>query len=562
MSRDESSNFRPRLGRARERAHAGHRVQSFVNQVKAAASAATGTPLGQARVRKQRTRTNDRARARKGRCCRIGRGQAAADRLKLMAGTRGRSGRMRRVIVKARIVRLKASSRAADAHIRYLQRDGTTRDGEHGRIYGAETDAADGKAFIERGREDRHQFRFIVAPEDGEKLSDLRAFTRDVIRQMEKDLGTGLDWIAVDHFNTGHPHTHVIVRGRDDLAKDLIIAQDYITDGMRLRAQELATLELGPETDRELRAKLQAEISTERLTRIDRAMIAEAKEQVLDLRPEAGQVRADFDRTLRIDRLQTLARFGLAEETEPGVWNLSNDLESTMRRLGERGDIVKAMSRALARRGHERAVECFDLHGEEARIPIIGRLIDKRLSDELGEQIGLVIDGIDGKVHHVALAAPQPMGTTRSAPLSRSEAPSRHPADRNIARWRAVSASIARAHRALAEAQRSRSQGGDYDAYVNAHVRRLEALRRGGIVERLDTNRWRILTTSSGGPRATMPPRDRGSACAFFPPTISIDRSRATALTWRSRVRQARPHGRSPRMASAPRCAKHSTIGN
>jgi type IV secretory pathway VirD2 relaxase len=85
---------------------------------------------------------------------------------------------MRRVIIKARIVRLKLDSRAADAHLRYLQRDGTTHDGERGRLYGAETDAADGKAFIERGREDRHQFGFIVAPEDGDKLSEVRAFTR------------------------------------------------------------------------------------------------------------------------------------------------------------------------------------------------------------------------------------------------------------------------------------------------------------------------------------------------------------------------------------------------
>jgi len=73
--------------------------------------------------------------------------------------------------------------------------------------------------------ENRHQFRFIIAPEDGDRLSDLRAFTRDVMRQMEQDLGTRLDWVAVDHFNTGHHHTHVIVRGRDDQGKDLIIAR-------------------------------------------------------------------------------------------------------------------------------------------------------------------------------------------------------------------------------------------------------------------------------------------------------------------------------------------------
>jgi type IV secretory pathway VirD2 relaxase len=193
-------------------------------------------------------------------------------------------------------------------HLRYLQRDGTTREGERGRLYGPETDAADGREFVERGREDRHQFRFIVAPEDGDRLTDLRGFTRDVMHQMQDDLGTRLEWVAVDHFNTGHPHSHIVIRGKDETGKDLIIAQDYLTDGVRLRAQERATLELGPETDLELRQKLTAEVSAERFTRIDRAMIAEAQESMLDLRPEAGQVRADFDRTLRIGRLQTLRR--------------------------------------------------------------------------------------------------------------------------------------------------------------------------------------------------------------------------------------------------------------
>src|SRR5438128_9190299 len=136
------------------------------------------------------------------------------------------------------------------------------------------------------------------------------------MRQMEEDLGTRLDWVAVDHFNTGHPHSHVIVRGRDEQGKDLIIAQDYITDGVRLRAQERATLELGPETDRELRAKLRAEVSAERFTRIDRAVLAEAEDGVLDLRPEAGRVRGNFDRLLRVGRLQMLERYGLAKETQ------------------------------------------------------------------------------------------------------------------------------------------------------------------------------------------------------------------------------------------------------
>lgn len=403
---------------------------------------------------------------------------------------------MRRVVVKARIVKLRLGSKGADAHLRYLQRDGTDREGEKGRLYGSEIDAADGRAFLERGREDRHQFRFIVAPEDGDRLSDLRAFTRDVMKQMEEDLETKLDWVAVDHFNTGHPHSHVVIRGKDEAGKDLIIAQDYITDGVRLRAQELATLELGPETDLELRSKLTSEITAERFTRIDRAMLAEAGEGLLDLRPEASQVRADFDRTLRIGRLQTLARYGLATESEPGVWRLSDELEPTLRELGERGDIVKAINRALKARGEERALASYSLHGEEVATRITGRVIDKRLIDELGERLGLVVDGVDGRVHHVALGSDALASAAEEASIGSiveiAPAPAGpRPADRNIAQLAGASGDYRPSvHRAIAEASHIRVPGGDYGAYVESHVRRLEALRRAGIVERIDADHW------------------------------------------------------------------------
>jgi type IV secretory pathway VirD2 relaxase len=402
---------------------------------------------------------------------------------------------MRRVVVKARIVRLKIGSRAALAHLTYLQRDGTTRDGGRGQLYGPDGDQMDGRALMERSQGDRHQFRFIVAPEDGDRLADLRGFTRDVMRQMEQDLCTRLDWVAVDHFNTGHPHSHVVVRGRDDVDKDLIIAQDYITDGLRLRVQERATLELGPETDQELRTKLQAEITIERFTRIDRAMMSEADNGFLDLRPEKGQLRADFDRSLRIGRLQVLERFGLASQIEPGVWYLSDQFEPTLRELGERGDIIKTINHSLAARGEARGAETILLHGEATSVPVTGRVIGKELVDELGDRIGLIIDGIDGRVHHVT------MGGTAVAEEARIGAiveigralSTPRPADRNIAELAAGTGEYRPSHhRVIAEAGGVRVPGGDYDAYVESHVRRLEALRRAGIVERLDADCWRI----------------------------------------------------------------------
>jgi type IV secretory pathway VirD2 relaxase len=95
----------------------------------------------------------------------------------------------------------------------------------------------DGRTFLERGRDDRHQFRFIVSAENGAELSDPRETTRNLMKQMEVDLGTKLDWIAVDHHNTGHPHTHILVRGVTKDDKTLNIAGDYIAYGIRERAR-------------------------------------------------------------------------------------------------------------------------------------------------------------------------------------------------------------------------------------------------------------------------------------------------------------------------------------
>ena len=100
-------------------------------------------------------------------------------------------------------------------------------------MFDAERDDADHRAFAERCDEDRHHFRFIVSPDDATELSDLKTFTRDLMAHAERDLGTKLDWVAVDHWNTEHPHIHVIVRGRTDDGRDLVISRDYVPEGMR-----------------------------------------------------------------------------------------------------------------------------------------------------------------------------------------------------------------------------------------------------------------------------------------------------------------------------------------
>src|SRR5690606_24243539 len=178
------------------------------------------------------------------------------------------TSRSRGAVIKARVVRHNARSAPLGTHLDYLRREGVTRDGEKARLFGPGEGEADGRAFVERCRHDRHHFRFIVSPDDAAEMSDLKSFTRDFTRQMEKDLGTGLDWVAVDHWNTAHPHVHLIVRGVRDDSQDLVISRDYIGQGMRDRARDLITLELGPRTELDIRRSLERQVETERWTEL------------------------------------------------------------------------------------------------------------------------------------------------------------------------------------------------------------------------------------------------------------------------------------------------------
>lgn len=394
----------------------------------------------------------------------------------------------RRVTIKTLLVNQRqASPRSLAKHLRYIERDGAGRDGEPGRAYGPQADEADLGAFRERCQDDRHHFRFIVAPEDGAELDDLRTYTRHLMGRMEADLGTRLDWVAVDHWNTDNPHTHIVLRGRDDTGKDLIIAGDYIAHGFRHRAAELATEWLGPRTELEIQQTLQREVEQERWTSLDRTLKREAGDDGQIHVERLNEPRLQRQRLLLIGRLQRLQRLGLADETQPGTWAVQADAEKTLRALGERGDIIRTMQRAMG--GQPRELAVFE-PGQEGRT-VIGRVTAKGLADELRDRGYLVIDGIDGKAHYVALNARDELANypTGSVVEVRGSAEIRA-ADRTITAL--ASDGLYRTDHHLAVAQGQANVGRDPQEVVATYVRRLEALRRAGIVERVAEGLWKV----------------------------------------------------------------------
>ena len=379
----DDSDIRVRPGRIRSTR--AQQARPFIAQALAAAQKAGGHVSRSGKIT-----TGNRSR--------FGRGQRAS-----IQANRLLTGRSRIVVIKTRVVRHSARAAPLAAHLTYLRRDGVTRDGEKARLFGPEGDNVDARDFAARCEGDRHHFRFIVSPEDAVDMADLKEHARELMGQMEKDLGTKLDWVGVDHWNTDNPHIHIILRGRTDDSQDLVISRDYIKEGMRARAQDLVTQELGQRTDLEINRNLERQVEAERWTQLDRQLVRDAgRSGIIDLAPQPGQQPDEFH-ALKVGRLRTLEIRGLAGQVGHQQWFIKAEAEATLRELGERGDIIKRMHRALTERGIERGSASYVLAGESLDVPVIGRLVERGLDDELKGTAYAVVDGVDGRTHHIRL---------------------------------------------------------------------------------------------------------------------------------------------------------------
>ena len=400
---DDDIQVRP--GRIRHGNRGAKRPQTFVGEVMRAAKKA-----GHVGSSFRSSQGGSRSR--------FGRGRRAAVSIRLRSNAR-------RVVMKARVVRHQGTrfrSAPLPRHMAYLKRDGVTRDGADARMFDATSDAADEQAFAERTADDRHHFRFIISPEDAAELADLRGFTRELMQDVERDLGTRLDWVAVDHWNTDNPHVHVLIRGRADDGQDLVISRDYISRGFRDRAAERVTFELGPRSEHEIRTALEKEVEAERWTSLDRALreVADDGGGVADLRP-GGEDDPEM-RRLMLGRAAKLERLGLAEQIGPAQWALKRGIEPTLRNLGIRGDIIKTMHRAMSGADREPDIAGFAIHGDAPADPVLGRLVQRGLDDELKGSAYAIVEGVDGRTHHLRFSDLELTGDARPGAIVETRA--------------------------------------------------------------------------------------------------------------------------------------------
>lgn len=399
----------------------------------------------------------------------------------------------RRCVIKSRYVSMTGSGRKLAArHLVYLERDGVERDGSPGRVYGAD-EGFSADEVRERIPEEKRQFRFIVSPQDGAQV-DLTAFARQVMRQVEKDIGRRLVWAAVNHHDTDNPHVHIVVRGVDRDGDEFWIDRGYLAHGMRWRAQEILTRELGRRLERDLSWDRATEVSREGFTEIDRALAEHAS-------PD-GSVRVarllaapEGERLACLDRLQVLEEMELATKESAGAWRLIDNWRVI---LTQRGEDLDAQRRLRALVGQD--ASRFQVLRPDNPLPVTDAVVvGMGLHDELSGDMFAAIRTVGGAGYYLRVPA-QIAETLKEGDGLRvgfEVEPWLKPADRILARFAQENGGMydpARHQRAL-EALAPRLSQQPVPTPVDrvaANIRRLERLERYRLVSRLPDGRWQV----------------------------------------------------------------------
>jgi len=297
------------------------------------------------------------------------------------------------------------------AHGRYLTRESAAVKSDATPLgFNRETAGGDiaGKLQDWQTAGDQQFWKLIVSPEFGDRV-DLSRLTRDLITQMEKDLGTKLECVAVEHYNTEHPHVHVVIRGVRDSGEVLRLSREYVQQGIRAIAADLCTRQIGYRTELDGVEAERREVTEKRFTSIDRRLLKNAEESSPDFGSQHFKVsrnpaQTGLGETARsrtrhdVARLAVLRQMGLAEPTGPNTWRLRRDLEQVLRAMQQTADRQRTLAAHGVLMSDERLpIELLDLRKITS---VEGRVLVHGQDEQTGRNY-LMLEGTDAKIHFI-----------------------------------------------------------------------------------------------------------------------------------------------------------------
>jgi type IV secretory pathway VirD2 relaxase len=294
------------------------------------------------------------------------------------------------------------------AHGRYIVRESVTFDGgSRGMGFDGKNESAEIVQRLEdwQRADDERLWKIIISPEFGDR-ADLRKLTRDLMSKMQTDLGTPLEWVAVAHYNTEHPHVHVALRGIGAAGTLIRLSRDYVKNGIREIAQDLCTRQLGYRSQWDVAEAQRREVQQHRYTSLDRAIKRDGAQApdsaatflTVALDPSQGKGNAQLQKQHMTERLLVLQTMGLAEHAGPNLWRVRVDFEDVLRAMQRSGDRQKTLAAHGALMSDERlplaVLDLRSLTTVEGRILVHGE-------EESSGRSYLMLEGTDARVHHV-----------------------------------------------------------------------------------------------------------------------------------------------------------------
>ena len=224
------------------------------------------------------------------------------------------------------------------AHGRYIERESAGAVG-----FNSEGNARPSENLAEwQAQGDERMWKVILSPE---KDLDLEPYTKELMKRVEVELGQPLIWTAAVHSNTEHNHVHLVIRGIDKNGQSVKLSPGFVKEGLRMKAQALATEILGHRLDQDIVLVERKSITQARYTDLDRMIVGRIQEGTIFVNTEGlSGLKVSTEEHLR-QRLNHLQTMGLAEKVSEHSWKVSEHLESSLRAVQQTRDLQQMQDR-------------------------------------------------------------------------------------------------------------------------------------------------------------------------------------------------------------------------
>jgi len=302
-------------------------------------------------------------------------------------GSSGGSGARRGTDARQKCVAKMQYSNSKEAHRvqleKYLVREGTDIDGGRAKLYG--TDLNEYRSNMA----DRN-FRIFLSPQS-DKIR-LKEMTEKFIKTLEQQTGYKFYWQAANHYNTAHPHSHILVNGKDKHGREVQIPRDIVKTFMRESARDICTSQIGNRTAGEIAIEKEKELEARRFTRLDENL-KELCGGNFSINPK--NIYVSRERVLA--RIENLRKMGLCNYAD-GAYRFSPKWEEGLRANGRYNTFLEA--RAQLRYSDQASLRVFS--GKDG---VVSGKVTKiyRPEDDFSNNHAVIIEGLDGKAYFVPL---------------------------------------------------------------------------------------------------------------------------------------------------------------